>query len=85
MDGIVKSYRRGIRTQHPNQVIIVLKDVDSKAKASTLVGKKVSWKTPGGKLMAGKILATHGDKGTVRARFEKALPGEAIGGKVQVK
>lgn len=85
MDGTIKSYRRGIRTQTQNQAILVLKDVDSKAKAATLVGKKVSWKTPSGKLMTGKITSPHGDKGTVRARFETPLPGNAIGGKVQVK
>lgn len=85
MQGLVKSYRRGVRTQRPKQIILVVKGITSKKGASAVIGKSVSWKSPGGKRMNGKVTATHGDKGAVRARFERALPGSAIGARVTVQ
>lgn len=85
MQGVIKSYRRGVRTQNPRQVIVVIKGISSKKEAFALVGKSVAWKSPGGKRMAGKVSAPHGGKGAVRARFGKALPGQAIGAKVAIE
>ena len=84
MNGIIKNFRRGKRTVTPNHFIIVVDGMDSKAKASKLIGKKVHWKTSSGKLMKGKISAVHGNKGAVRARFEKGLPGTAVGTKIVI-
>ena len=33
----------------------------------------------------GKIIRDHGNRGAVRVKFEKGLPGQALGGKVEVK
>lgn len=79
MEGIISSFRRGRKTQKTNQVIVTLKD---SKESKQLVGKKVSWKSPAGKEIKGKVAATHGNKGCVRVLFEKGIPGQAIGSKV---
>jgi len=56
-------------------------NVDS---AKALVGKKVSWKSPAGKVLPGKISAAHGRKGCVRALFETGMPGQAVGQRVEI-
>jgi len=81
----IKNFRRGRRTQHTNQFVLVADSIDTKTKASALLGKKVEWKTTSGKSINGKITRIHGDKGTVIARMEKGLPGTAIGTKINVK
>ena len=40
MDGKISSYRGSHHTQHPNQMIIIVSDTDSKEKAEKMVGKK---------------------------------------------
>lgn len=51
------------------------------------MGKEVEWTSPGTnpKTIKGKISAAHGNKGVVRAIFEKGLPGQAIATEVEVK
>lgn len=85
MKGIIVNYRRGRHTQNPRQMIIKIEGIDERKKAEKLVGKEVIWKSPSGKEIKGKILAPHGNKGAVRARFEKGLPGQAIGMEVEIK
>jgi len=85
MKAIIKNFRRGISHQITNQFIVIIDGISSKSKASSLVGKKVSWKTKSGKLIQGKIMASHGDNGAVRVRMQRGLPGEAIGTPIQVK
>lgn len=84
MDAIIKNYRRGKRTVKPNQAILLIEGIKDKKMAHSLVGKKVVWKSVSGKKLKGKIMAEHGSKGAVRARFEKGLPGQAVGQKVEI-
>ena len=84
MNGVIKNYRRGRNTQHTSQFVVEVDGIDSKAKATALMGKKVVWKSVGDKTITGKILATHGNAGAVRVKFEKGLPGQAIGGSVNI-
>jgi len=84
MQGTILSYRRGRHTQNVNQMLIELENVNSKEKAKEYLGKKIVWTSPSGKKIEGKILALHGNKGIVRAKFERNLPGQAITTKVQV-
>lgn len=85
MEGTITSFRRGRKTIRGNQVIIKVGSVNSKEKAEKLVGKDVSWKSPGGKEIKGKISAAHGGKGCTRAIFETGMPGQSLGTKVSVK
>ena len=84
MEGTVVSFRRGRKTYTPRHFLIQPVGCDTKEKASKLVGKKISWKSPAGKTISGKIAAAHGGKGIIRAIFEKGLPGQAISTKVEI-
>lgn len=68
-------------------MIIVVEGVDNKEKAASLAGKKVVYKTEGktGKEIVGKVAASHGNSGAVRAIFETGMPGQAIGKKVLIE
>jgi len=79
----VIQFRRGRQTYKPKHFIL---DVGSKSReeAEKFVGKNVSWESPAGKIIKGKISACHGNKGLVRAIFEKGLPGQAITTEVEV-
>jgi large subunit ribosomal protein L35Ae len=87
MQGIIMSQRRGKRTQHISQFLVKINDekYNSKTTVMPLLGKKVVYKTIGDKVITGKIIAAHGNKGIVRVGFEKGLPGTAISEKVDIK
>ncbi len=84
MEGIIASFRRGKRTQKMNQAVIVVKGYEKNEKSKELVGKTVTWKSPAGKEIKGKVAAVHGNKGRVRAIFEKGLPGQSMATKVTI-
>jgi len=84
MKATILSYRRGRHTQTTNQVLIEMEGVDSRALASKFIGKRIVWKTPSKKEIYGKITQPHGNKGVLRARFSRGLPGEAIGTKAEI-
>ncbi len=83
--GKVIQFRRGRKTVHERHFLIEIEDISNKEEAQKFVGKNVIWKSPAGKEINGKIASTHGNKGVVRAIFEKGLPGQAITTKVEVK
>jgi len=85
VSGKVIQFRRGRHTVKERHFLIEIDGVDSKEKTSEFIGKEVSWKSPAGKIIKGKISAPHGNKGVVRAIFEKGLPGQAVTTKVEVK
>lgn len=85
--GIVIQFRRGRKTFKPRHFLIEIPNTDSREKAAKFVGKEVLWTSPGKteKIIKGKIASAHGNKGVVRAIFEKGLPGQAIGTDIEVK
>lgn len=85
MEGVIINYRGSHKTQYPNQMVIKVDSIDSKEKANTLIKKTVIWLTPSGKEMKGTITKEHGNKGALRVKFEKGLPGQAIGTKVKIE
>ena len=82
--GVIKNYRQGVRTQYTNQVIVNIENY-TKDKSKALVGKKAIWLTTSGKQIIGKVASVHGNKGAVRVRFDKGLPGRAIGTEIIIK
>ena len=82
--GKVIQFRRGRRNIHERHFLIEINEVSNREQAEKFTGKEVIWKSPAGKLIKGKISAPHGNKGVVRAIFEKGLPGQAITTKVEV-
>jgi large subunit ribosomal protein L35Ae len=83
--GRVIQFRRGKKTIHERHFLIEIDNVSNKVDAQKFVGKNVVWKSPAGKEINGKIAATHGIKGVVRAIFEIGLPGQAVTTKVDIK
>ncbi len=83
--GKVIQFRRGKHIIHEKHMLIEVESVDSRDKASKLVGKSVEWKSPAGKLIVGKVAAPHGNKGVLRVIFEKGLPGQAVTTEVEIK
>jgi len=84
MEAIVMHFRQGRHHVNPKQMILKVADTAEEAEKS--IGKTVTWKTPTGNEIKGKISALHGRNGNVRAIFaEKGLPGQALGQKVTVE
>jgi len=67
-------------------MIILVDGVDNREKAAKLIGKSVTWIAPGKekKEFKGKISAAHGNKGALRVLFEKGMPGQSVGNKVNI-
>jgi large subunit ribosomal protein L35Ae len=85
MKGKVIQFRRGRHIIHEKHFLIEAEGIDSREKASKLVGKEVTWKSPAGKIIMGKISGAHGNNGVLRAIFEKGLPGQAVTTEVDIK
>jgi len=87
MEGIVAHFRGSRRRKSGNQMIVHLSDVDSREKAESMVGKKVTWTSPGKekKQISGKVSAAHGNSGAVRVIFERGMPGQSLGEQVKVE
>jgi len=84
MEANVSNYRRG--RHHTNNHYSILKVGSSAEEAKQFVGKTVSWSSPAGKVLKGKVTALHGRTGSVRALFSEAgLPGQALGKKVKIE
>ena len=86
MQAKIIQFRRGRHRIKQKHYLI---DVGAKNKEETMkfIGKEVEWISPGAKpkIIKGKISAPHGNKGLVRAIFEKGLPGQSITTNVEVK
>lgn len=85
--GKVIQFRRGRHTIHERHFLIEVDGITNKEKARSLINKEVIWQSPGKnkKIIKGKISGTHGNKGVVRAIFERGLPGQAITTNVEIK
>ena len=86
MEGVIVNFRGGRRTRmtRPTHLIVTTKGVSTKKDAEKLVNKKVTWKSPADKAISGKVTSVHGNSGAVRVIFEKGMPGQAIGQKVEI-
>jgi len=87
MEAIITAFRGSPRVKSKNQMLIEAKGIDSKEKAEKLIGKTITWQTPGkkGKTIKGKISAVHGRNGVVRAIFETGMPGQSLGTKAKIE
>ena len=84
MEAVIVNYRQGGNRQYNNEMIVQVNDIDNKEKAKSLIGKKILWISPSKKEFIGLIKKQHGNKGALRVRFDKGLPGQAIGNKAKV-
>ncbi len=83
MKGIVVQFRRGRHTVHEKHFLLDL-GLTSREEAEKTIGKEVLWKNQKGKQIKGKIAGAHGNKGLVRAIFEKGLPGQALTTEIEI-
>jgi large subunit ribosomal protein L35Ae len=81
--GILINYRTGLKTQSSKEFILQFPNIKSSNEAARLIGRKVAWPVRERKIR-GKIVALHGKKGLVRARFRKGLPGLALGTPIEI-
>ena len=78
------NFRRARHHQYLKHALIKFEDENGPS-AAQYIGKTIVWETKTGRQIKGKVVALHGRKGVVRAIFEKALTGEALGTRVRVK
>lgn len=83
--GKVIQFRRGRHTVKERHFLIEIPSCNDRAKAEKYVGKEVTWESPAGKIIKGKVSGPHGNKGVVRVIFEKGLPGQAVTTEVEIK
>lgn len=84
MEASIVNFRSGRHTQRTNQLILKINNIDNKEKAKSLIGKQVIWITSSKKEIKGTIKALHGNSGCVRAKFEKGMPGQCLGTKINI-
>ncbi|MFH1751106.1 MAG: 50S ribosomal protein L35ae [Candidatus Micrarchaeota archaeon] len=84
MKALVSNYRRSRHAMKGNHAILVADGVKTRNEAEKLTGKAVIYTTEGKRQIKGKVSAPHGNKGAFRAIFERGLPGQALGTKVEV-
>lgn len=78
--GVVLNYRFGRKSQRPKQCIIKVLGVEA-WESKRLIGWKVGWPLDDPKIF-GRVTGHHGRKGTLKAKFKKGVPGQALGGRV---
>ncbi len=83
-NGKIIQFRRGRKTITEKHFLIEVDGVANKKEAEKFVGKGVEWTSSTGKKISGKISGPHGNKGVVRAIFERGLPGQAVLSKVEI-
>ncbi|MEK6855685.1 MAG: 50S ribosomal protein L35ae [Nanoarchaeota archaeon] len=84
MKGILVQFRRSRKRICEKHYLLDL-GLSNKDEAKKMAGKIVSWKSPAGKVIKGKISDSHGNKGLVRAIFESGLPGQAMATEIEVQ
>ena len=82
VEGSILNYRIGRKTQDPRQCLIKVMGVEP-SDARRMIGSKVGWPVNDPKIY-GKIVGVHGRIGTLRVRFNRGVPGQALGSRVRI-
>ncbi len=84
VQGIIMGYLQGGGRQYTSHVIVKVLDLSAKS-VHSLIGKRVVYKDRRGNIYVGRIVAKHGARNPlVLVRFKRNLPGQAIGGVVDI-
>ncbi len=81
--GIISNYRLGNKTQRNKECLIKVSD-EGASEPNRLIGWNVGWPLEEPKIR-GKIVCPHGRTGTLRARFSRGLPGQAMSTRVKIQ
>ncbi len=79
---MILNYRIGKKTQYPKQCLMKVLGVEP-SDAKQVIGLKVCWPVEDPKI-CGKIVDVHGGKGVLRVRFNRGVPGQALGSLVKI-
>ncbi|MFB0558308.1 MAG: 50S ribosomal protein L35ae [Candidatus Bathyarchaeia archaeon] len=81
-EGLILHYRIGMKTQYPRVCLIKVMDVNP-SDSKQMIGWKVGWPANNPKIY-GKIVGFHGRKGTLKAKFKRGVPGQALNSRVKI-
>lgn len=96
---VFTGYKRGLRNQHESHAILKVEGCRNRKNALFYIGKrcvyvyrgKAKLNAPGAaekksniRAIWGKITRSHGNTGSVRARFKTNLPGHAMGHRIRI-
>lgn len=93
---VFAGFRQGVTNQNPHHALLRIEGVKDKETAKWYIGKKAAYvykttkahkkgdKTTKKRSIRGKIVATHGGNGIVRATFKPNLPSQAMGKMIRV-
>jgi len=82
-EGVILRYRLGRKAQYPRECLIKVPELEP-AEAGGMVGRRVSWPADRPEIH-GVIVGLHGRRGTLRARFNRGVPGQALGSRVRIR
>ncbi len=82
--GIILGFRKGPKTQNPNQVLVRVPDLDGEG-VRKIIGYTVEYVDKYGNRYIGTVIRHHGSNNVVRVVFKPNLPGQAIGDRVIIK
>lgn len=83
MNGRILHFRQSRHTTHGNHLLVEVDGVGSRKEAQKLVGKTVTYNT-GKNDIKGEVTKAHGNSGVLMVRFERGLPGQALGKSVKL-
>ena len=75
-------YERILRRIRAADVVYARASVEP-SEAKRMIGSKVGWPVDDPKI-CGKIVGVHGRTGTLRVRFNRGVPGQALGSRVRI-
>ncbi len=81
-EGLIINYRLGRKTQYPRECLIKVLEIDP-SDSKQMIGWKVGWPADDPKIY-GKIVGFHGRRGTLRVRFKRGVPGQALNSRVKI-
>ena len=85
MEGIIVNFRGGLKTKKGNQLVVKPEGITNRKEAEKLLNKTVIWQTPAGNKIKGTVSRLHGNSGALRVQFEKGMPGQSLGTKVEIQ
>lgn len=85
MKATIVNFRLSRHTKSEKQMVVRTESVTNREQANKMKNKKVIYKTPSGKTIKGIVKAPHGNSGAFKVEFERGMPGQAIGTKVEIE
>ena len=78
--GVIVNYH----IAYTKEVLVDVPTVKSKRDAGKFVGKRAVWTDEKGKKYVGHVTGLHGRKGTLKVKFKKPLPANALAKPVMI-